>query len=221
MPLDAAAAESWRSLASSSSSRWRSRAQRTASCASDGWKPPLCRRRLDRVDRLALHDERERAPCSAAGELYRCAGLTRDPFGEAGLDRRRQPAHVTALDRRQRAADRDGGVVLVAREVELAEPAQALDERRVLPFTRAETECRRGVGDRQLHAVGRLLEPVGEVAHEQQRGGPERRQPERLRVPGAGIVTQHVEYGVGPGGHADRSRHLGSPVDVRIGGLNV
>ena len=73
----------------------------------------------------------------------------------------------------------------------------------LLPVAGAEPEGGRGVGDRELDAVGGALEAIGEVAHQQERGRPEGRQPERLGVPGAGVVAEHVEHGIGPGRHAE------------------
>ena len=53
------------------------------------------------------------------------------------------------------------------------------------------------------------LEPVGEMTHEQQGRGAKCREPERLRVPRARIVTEHVEDGVGPRCHAEGEGHTG------------
>ena len=46
---------------------------------------------------------------------------------------------------------------------------------------------------------GVTVEAVGEVAEQEQRGGAERRQPERLDVARAGVVAERVDQGVGPG----------------------
>ena len=120
------------------------------------------------------------------------------------------------MDRRKRAPHRDRRLVFRGSELELLQAREGLDERRAVALTRSETERRRSVGDRELHRVGGALEPVGEMAHQQQRGGPERREPERLRVPGAGIVPEHVEHGVGPGSDAESSGHERSSSIARL-----
>jgi hypothetical protein len=89
----------------------------------------------------------------------------------------------------------------------LLEAGEAADERRLLSLTRPEPEGGRGVGHRQVDALGISVEAVGQVAQEQQRGRPESGEPERLYVPTARIVPDRIEHRVGPGHYPDRTGH--------------
>ena len=61
--------------------------------------------------------------------------------------------------------------------------------------------------ERELDAIGAAVEAVGEMAEQEERSGPEGREPERLRVAGAGVVAERVDDRVGPGLDGERGGH--------------
>ena len=67
------------------------------------------------------------------------------------------------------------------------------------PLACAEPERGGGLGHGELDPFGRAFEAVGEVAHQKEGSGPERREPERLRVPGAGSWPSTSSTGSGQG----------------------
>ena len=129
------------------------------------------------------------------GELRLGPLRVREPAASRG-----QPPEVTRVHRRHVAPHRDRvGHRVFAREVELLEPAQRAHDRRARAVALAEAERVRRVGHGELDAVGVAVEAVGEVAEEEQRGGAEGREPERLDVAGPGVVPEGVDDRVGPG----------------------
>ena len=85
--------------------------------------------------------------------------------------------------------------------------------------SRAEAEALRRGGDVEGDAVGRPVEPVGEVAHQQHARRTERREPERLDVPRTRVVPEHVEDRIAPRLHHHRrhTSHLRSCENVSRG----
>ena len=175
---------------------------------------------LDVVGVIALLEEGERdLPGAPPRSCERRLGELRlRPFGVRDLEVRRQAAHVAAVDRRQVAADGDRAPPVVAREVELRQPRECPDDRRAVAVALAETERLRRVGDGQLQAGGRLVEPRRQVAEQQHGCRPERREPERLDVERAGIVAQRVEQRIGPGCDRERGGHRFLPARRRAAG---
>ena len=192
---------------------WRSWAQRTASWPIDGWKPERCSARSTVSNGSPSIEQCQRdATGAAAGDVEAVVrGLARHPLAMARLHRDGEAADVAAVDRREGAPHRDHFGFVRVRELELLEAVEAAHERRLLAVARPEPERGGGVGDGEREPARVLLEPVREVAQQQQRGRPERRQPERLGVPGARVVAERVEHRIGPGRDADECRHGVSP----------
>ena len=165
---------------------------------------------FDVVGVVALLEQRERDASRPATRRRdgRFRELRLGPLRVRGLHVVGEPAQVARVDRRHVAPHRDHvGVRVFAREVELLEPPERAHDRRARAFALAEAEGRRRVGQGKLDAVGTAVEAVGEVAEEEERSGPEGREPERLGVAGAGVVAEGVDDRVGPGLDGERGRH--------------
>ena len=97
----------------------------------------------------------------------------------------------------------EGVVAHVAGQLELGGPGDGSQERGVAAAGQPEAEGAGGVHQRQVEAVGRLVEAVGHVAQEERGGGAQDRQPELFDVGRAGIVAVLVEERVAPRRDAD------------------
>ena len=149
---------------------------------------------------------------AAAGDVEAVVrGLARHPLAMARLHRDGETADVAAVDRREGPPYRDHFGFVCVRELELLEAVEAAHERRLFAVTRPESERGGGVGDREREPARVLLESVREMAQQQQGRRPERRQPERLGIPGARVVAQRVEHRIRPGRDTDECRHGVSP----------
>ena len=148
-----------------------------------GMKPAGVQRAFDGIDRFVLREQGQCEPAGAAArDVDGVAGLLFDPFRVPCLQPDGEAADVAAVHGREGAAHRDCRVAVGAGELELLEAGEAADERRLLTLTRAESERGRGVGDGEVDAFRAGLEPVGEVAQQQQCRRAQRRQPERLDI---------------------------------------
>ncbi len=162
-----------------------------------GVEPHRVQHALDMVGIVALLEQREGgAPGVAArGGERRFGELCLGPFRVRDLEVAREAPEVATVHRWDVATDGDVAVAVVTREVELREPLERAHDRRAVAVALAEAERRARVGDGELEAVGLAVEPVGQVAEQEQRGRAERRQPERLDVAGAGVVARACRSG--------------------------
>ena len=193
---------------SSCSSAYCSLAQRTASYASAGWKPAACSARSTVSMGSPWASKRECDPARAPARRVDGFRLTA-PWSS----RRDAPAALPA------AAEHGGDASAATRcarrscrrrarrRGRTVGAGEAAHDGGVRCVAGAEAECGTGFGDREVESGGVDVETVGEVAQQQERGRPERREPERLGVPTPGIVADHVHHRIGPGHHPDRGRH--------------
>ncbi len=154
---------------------------------------------LDTVALVALLEERQRDPPSpppsiGVGCFVESGG---GPFRVHRLEWLGEAPQMTVVHRCEIPSDGDGGLAVGAGQIEGLEPGQGPYDRGAVPGSLAEPERKRG--DLELQGPGPLVELRGQVAQQEQRGRPERRQPERLGVQRARIVSDGVEPSARPG----------------------
>src|SRR5205814_5996975 len=110
------------------------------------------------------------------------------------------------------AADGQDRLPPGCRQVELDEAAEAAGERRVAAVALAEAEAPRRLRHVELEPAGGAIKPSGHMTQEAEGRGPQRREPESLRIRGSRVVAEGVDDGIGPGTDSDRLAHEASGV---------
>ena len=162
---------------------------------------PAVQLALGRVEVLAELDQAQRQPTRSLALLggVRAPDLLVEPPLMGGLELVGKPSDLTEGQRGHAAPHGERVGVELAAETELARAGDGALERAVAAAAVADAERgRRGV-DIETEAVGVVVELAGETAHQPDRARSEDREPERLDVVAARVVTELVDDGIEPG----------------------